>query len=142
MRIICIKIFIKICQLALEYFMYLENDPRWHRTSSLDFNSLIKVARLSPENKSNKHQFPINLVVIHKDLIAKFSSNKLLSRWIRTTEENKITPPIRLEISIEKINELLKLKQICAADIRCLDSNSKQCVTKLCLQNCLFSSEH
>ncbi len=49
---------------------------------------------------------------------------------------------IRFEISAEKMNELLAQRQICAADIRCLDTNSKQCLKKLCLKTCLFNTKH
>lgn len=45
-----------------------------------------------------------------------------------------------VEISSEKINQLLRQRLICAADIRCLDQNSKQCLKKLCLSTCLYLS--
>lgn len=52
--------------------------------------------------------------------------------------DNKTTTDIlRLEISSEKMNELLAQRQICAADIRCLDTNSKKCLKNLCLKVCL-----
>lgn len=44
---------------------------------------------------------------------------------------------LRFEISSDKINILLSNHQICAADIRCLDANSKQCLKTLCLKTCL-----
>ncbi len=46
---------------------------------------------------------------------------------------------LRFEISAEKMNELLAQRQICAADIRCLDSNSKRCLKNLCLKTCLYN---
>jgi hypothetical protein len=46
----------------------------------------------------------------------------------------------RFEISSDKLNELLLKREICAADIRCLDANSKQCLKKLCLKTCLRST--
>lgn len=49
---------------------------------------------------------------------------------------------IRFEISAEKMNDLLVHRQICAADIRCLDTNSKQCLKKLCLKTCLHNAKH
>ena len=48
---------------------------------------------------------------------------------------------IRFEISAEKMNELLVHRQICAADIRCLDTSSKQCLKKLCLKTCLYKTQ-
>lgn len=50
----------------------------------------------------------------------------------------KKSDSLRFEISIEKMNELLSQRQICAADIRCLDINSKQCLKDLCLNTCLY----
>ncbi len=47
---------------------------------------------------------------------------------------------LRFEISSDKLNELLLKRQICAADIRCLDANSKQCLKMLCLKTCLRST--
>ena len=47
---------------------------------------------------------------------------------------------LRFEISTEKMNELLAHRVICAADIRCLDANSKQCLKALCLKTCLYNS--
>lgn len=52
-------------------------------------------------------------------------------------ENKKTTDILRFEISSEKMNELLAQRQICAADIRCLDANSKKCLKNLCLKVCL-----
>ncbi len=46
---------------------------------------------------------------------------------------------IRFEISKEKMKELLALRQICASDIHCLDTSSKQCLKALCLKTCLHN---
>ncbi|MCF6204754.1 MAG: hypothetical protein L3J59_13980 [Methylococcaceae bacterium] len=54
----------------------------------------------------------------------------------------EVSNVIRFEISAEKMNELLVQRQICAADIRCLDINSKQCLKKLCLKTCLYNAKH
>ena len=43
-----------------------------------------------------------------------------------------------LEINAEIIQTLLEQRIICAADVRCLDESSKQCLKKLCLNTCLF----
>lgn len=59
-------------------------------------------------------------------------------------DNNEVSNYLRFEISSKKMNELLVQRQICAADIRCLDTNSKQCLKKLCLNTCLFkpASQH
>lgn len=44
---------------------------------------------------------------------------------------------LHIEISSEKINLLLQQRQICAADVHCLNTESKQCLQKLCLKTCL-----
>lgn len=46
-----------------------------------------------------------------------------------------------IEISSEKINALLVQQMICAADVRCLDANSKSSLRKLCLKTCLYSKQ-
>jgi hypothetical protein len=45
-----------------------------------------------------------------------------------------------VEISSEKISRLLEQHLICAADIRCLNVNSKQCLKKLYLKTCLYNN--
>ena len=49
---------------------------------------------------------------------------------------------LRIEICSEKMNALLAQRQICAADIHCLDTKSKQCLQELCLNTCLYKSRH
>ncbi len=116
----------------MEYLMYLENDVKWHRAPLLS-----SIAFIPTRNKNTWQQHHTKFAGITEFLYEKFLSSKSASQGMRTLESNKSLPPIRLEISIEKINDLLRHKQICAADVRCLDSNSKQCLAKLCLQNCL-----
>lgn len=43
---------------------------------------------------------------------------------------------IQLEISLEKLEQLFSKGEICAADIRCLNCESKNCVWNLCLNLC------
>ncbi len=43
---------------------------------------------------------------------------------------------VQLEINLAKLEELFRLGVICAADIRSLNSESKQSVWKLCLSAC------
>lgn len=43
---------------------------------------------------------------------------------------------IRIEMSAETITRLLAQGQVCAAEIRCLDCRSKECLWRLCLETC------
>ena len=43
---------------------------------------------------------------------------------------------IQIEIDQDKLMHLFEQGVLCAADFRCLNSESKQQVTKLCLTNC------
>ncbi|MBN4079007.1 hypothetical protein JYT26_00030 [Beggiatoa alba] len=43
---------------------------------------------------------------------------------------------VRLEISAERLSRLLETSQLCAADFRCLDCESRCCVRNLCRRNC------
>ena len=43
---------------------------------------------------------------------------------------------IRVEIAEETLLRLLAGGQVCAADFRCLDCKSKQCLWNLCLKSC------
>lgn len=44
--------------------------------------------------------------------------------------------PLRVEISEETLYRLLREGQVCAADFRCLDCRTKQCLRLLCLKSC------
>ncbi len=65
------------------------------------------------------------------------NGDKGLNNLVNDEEATNI---LRFEISTEKMNELLERHQICAADIRCLDANSKQCLKELCLKSCLCNT--
>lgn len=43
---------------------------------------------------------------------------------------------LRLEVSVETLLRLPASRQLCAADFRCLDCESKQCVWRLLLMSC------
>lgn len=43
---------------------------------------------------------------------------------------------IRIEITEKTLIRLLRAGQVCAADLRCLDCTSKQCLWRLCLKSC------
>jgi hypothetical protein len=42
---------------------------------------------------------------------------------------------VRVEVDADTLNRLLASGQVCAADFRCLDCESKQCIWQLCLIN-------
>lgn len=44
---------------------------------------------------------------------------------------------VRVEVAPETLHRLLAAGQLCAADLRCLDCESKQCIWRLCLMNCV-----
>lgn len=70
----------------------------------------------------------------------KFSVWRLLGLLFNTKNQaynKQEIEMLRFEISSKKLNTLFLNRQICAADIRCLDTNSKQCLKKLCLKTCL-----
>ncbi len=110
--------------------MHLENNPKWHRTPLLSFISFIKVPQIHSK-----------FVVINENCDNPLAPDKSIAQMRQKKDSHTLLSSIRLEISIEKINELIKHKQICAADIRCLDTDSKQCLSKLYLQNCLTRIE-
>jgi len=43
---------------------------------------------------------------------------------------------VRVELNVELLAELMRQGKLCAADIRCLDKESKQKVWQLCLHEC------
>lgn len=48
---------------------------------------------------------------------------------------------VRVELSADILNRLLASGQVCAADLRCLDCESKKCIWRLCLVNCTDGRE-
>lgn len=50
---------------------------------------------------------------------------------------NNKTELIRLEINVEKLRQLLNAGVLCAANFRCLDCKSKQCIWQICLADCI-----
>ena len=43
---------------------------------------------------------------------------------------------LRVELKANTLALLMEKGHLCAADFRCLDSESKECVQKLCLKTC------
>ncbi|NOQ14045.1 MAG: hypothetical protein GQ583_06150 [Methyloprofundus sp.] len=97
--------------------MQYENTLKWQQILVLNFFHSLKVTRI---------------------LAKKASTRSPVTTIVQKLAPNKLAHGIRLEISLEKMNELLMQKQICAEDIRCLDPDSKQYLMELCLQNCLI----
>jgi hypothetical protein len=46
---------------------------------------------------------------------------------------------VRLEMSETTLRSLLTAGQVCAADFRCLDCESKKCLWRLCLESCVIT---
>lgn len=55
---------------------------------------------------------------------------------IKNRSVSEIKKQVQLEISLEKLTMLFESGLICAAEIRCLTSESKQHVSDLCLSCC------
>ena len=45
---------------------------------------------------------------------------------------------VKIEVNLSTLKHLFENRQICAADLRCLDNQSKQHVKDLCLKTCLI----
>jgi hypothetical protein len=66
---------------------------------------------------------------------------------VKSTEQSVCEPPhrlaiwdgnhyLRVEITAARLLHLLAGGQVCAADFRCLDCESEQCLRRLCIQSC------
>ncbi|PIE82752.1 MAG: hypothetical protein CSA09_05540 [Candidatus Contendobacter odensis] len=51
-------------------------------------------------------------------------------------EKNEKIDFVQLEIKIEKLKTLFSKGELCAAEFRCLNCESKKCVWDLCLSTC------
>ena len=56
---------------------------------------------------------------------------------IQPVEIFELDKTVKLEMTASTLKRLLETRQVCAADFRCLDCSSKECIKKLCLQTCL-----
>ncbi len=101
-----------------------------HNGKEKPYNRLINFFRL------------IKILPINLRRHAGFSLFKKEQKFDFVNDKKESDGAIRFEISSEKMNELLLQRQICAADIRCLDTNSKQCLKKLCLKTCLYKPKY
>jgi hypothetical protein len=92
---------------------------------------------ISQTIKGEKYTFEISSFLIRKSSVWR-QAVLLFKTKSKLYDKNKLAV-LRFEISSDKMNFLLSNHQICAADIRCLDANSKQLLKKLCLQTCLHN---
>ncbi len=51
-------------------------------------------------------------------------------------QQTAATNSVRIEIQSDKLLTLLRQGLICAADLRCLDCNSKRCLLRLVMKAC------
>lgn len=73
------------------------------------------------------------------------SKKKLQSKTVEKNQPFSFSEKdgvLNLEISSTLIKTLLSQRLICAADVKCLDVGSKECLKKLCLNTCLYSMPH
>jgi len=63
-------------------------------------------------------------------------------RATRKDRQRQPAEQVRVEISADKLRELMQMGALCANDVNCLDCASKRCVWRICLRACLrhFSS--
>ncbi|NRB38611.1 MAG: hypothetical protein HRU20_09110 [Pseudomonadales bacterium] len=55
---------------------------------------------------------------------------------MRINQCTKQTERLQLEIDVDKLESLLDKGELCAADLRCLNSGSKTRLWNLCLSTC------
>lgn len=48
---------------------------------------------------------------------------------------------VQLEITVDKLEALFSRGEICAAEIHCLNDESKKCIRNLCLKTCIRKSD-
>ena len=113
--------------------MYRENTVKWQRASATLCGIPLEVNQIN----SGDRPLPSMFSKIKSFFDRKSLANKLHAPNSAVLATHPASHTIQLEISLEKMDELLAHKQICAADVRCLDPNSKQCLMQLCIQNCL-----
>jgi len=56
----------------------------------------------------------------------------------KLTNNTKQAQTLRFEIDADKLSTLFSHHQLCAADIRCLDRSSKNCLQIICLNTLLI----
>ena len=43
---------------------------------------------------------------------------------------------VQIEVSLDKLEELFSKGELCAADLHCLNSKSKECIWNICITSC------
>lgn len=122
--------------------MHLNQTLEKDRVSILDFclnseETFLIVKNALSFRILNWFQFCIKRMRFNRREQSEFSLLKKENGMDCLIDNKKTADILRFEISSEKMNELLAQRQICAADIRCLDTNSKKCLKNLCLEACL-----
>jgi len=56
----------------------------------------------------------------------------------KLTNNTKQAQTLRFEIDADRLSALFSRHQLCAADIRCLDHSSKNCLQTICLNTLLI----
>ncbi len=54
-------------------------------------------------------------------------------------ETSQTVTSVQIEISLDKLESLLQNGHLCAAQIRCLNAESKQHIQNLCLNTCTYT---
>ena len=126
--------------------MYVELVLKSEKTSIIDFFCFRK--KVLKERIKNLYFYLVSLFRFSTKQLSVNLKIQSESRQLKKTTNlyflsDNIEKPdvLHIEISSEKINELLAQRLICAADVRCLDAESKQCLKKLCLKTCLYNTK-
>jgi hypothetical protein len=62
--------------------------------------------------------------------------NRDVVRAMKSIDHDQHLDVIQLEIGLDKLETLIEKGELCAADVRCLNSASKECIWNLCLCVC------
>jgi len=63
-------------------------------------------------------------------------SDTIVTQSVSTTQAQTPVKAVNLSISVEKLAALFQAGHLCAADLNCLDHESKQQIWQLCLWSC------
>lgn len=92
--------------------------------------------------KSNPIKFSIKRLQFNQKKLPKSNGRKKENKLDDLVSHSKRVNTLQIEICSEKMNTLLAHRLICAADVRCLDRKSKQCLQALCLNTCLHKPNY
>lgn len=86
--------------------------------------------RMSPWNITRHIRIRLNWLAI------RLEKSNAVNQGRSTDAIGSMTKVVRLEIKVDKICQLIKERQVCAADFHCMDCTSRNCIRKLFLQAC------